>query len=384
MEIITKDQLNAEDVRELTERLLREQLSLRIEGYKITTSMVLNVLLKAAVEKRSMEAVCADLTEVVDSNTLREALNRELRVEDLREHEAEFNAALAECLPAVMPKQGLEMAVDFHDEPYYGKSEASQAYTCRGEAHEGTTHFWRIASLYVIWRGARFTLALTYVLPKESTLSILQRLLQRRADLGVRAQVLYLDKGFCTGDIIRHLQDTHQPTVIACPIRGKQGGTRALCQGRKHYRTRYTFTDGTHADLAVVPTLKPVTTTGKRQRTWLLYVLIHLDWSAKQAQRRYRRRFGIESSYRQLGQVRAHTNSRNVALRFFFLALGLLLLDVWTFLRCACARRLTPGPFRLEPNLFRLARFIAFLRRAIERAYGTTDSIPIYAFSAKS
>jgi putative transposase len=378
MKIIPKDRLEAEDVRELTERLLREQLSLQVEGYKITTSMVLNVLLKAAVEKRSIEAVCDDLTDVVDSNTLREALNRVLTVEDLRPHEAE-------CIPAALPRHGLEMAIDFHDEPYYGKSEARQAYTCRGEAHEGTTYFWRIASLYVIWRGARFTLALTYVLPKESALSILQRLLKRRATLGFRAKVLYLDKGFCTGDIIRYLQETHQPTVIACPLRGKvgQGGTRALCQGRKHYRTRYPFTDGTSADLAVVPTLKLVKKTAKHKRTWLVYVLIHLDWSAKKAQQHYRRRFGIESSYRPLGQVRAHTNSRNVALRFFFLALGLLLLDVWTYLRCACSRRLTQGPFRLELNHFRFARFIAFLRRAIERAYGTTDSIPIYAFSDK-
>ena len=118
MEIIPKDRLNAEDVRELTERLLREQLSLQVEGYKITTSMVLNVLLKAAVEKRSIEAVCDDLTDVVDSNTLREAINRVLTVEDLRQHETEFNAALAECIPAAMPRRGLEMAVDFHDEPY--------------------------------------------------------------------------------------------------------------------------------------------------------------------------------------------------------------------------------------------------------------------------
>ena len=87
MEIMAKDRLKAEDVRELTERLLREQLSLQVEGYKITTSMVLNVLLKAAVEKRSIEAVCADLTDVVDSNTLREALNRVLSVEDLQQHE---------------------------------------------------------------------------------------------------------------------------------------------------------------------------------------------------------------------------------------------------------------------------------------------------------
>jgi hypothetical protein len=73
MKIITKERLNAEDVRESTERLLHERLSLQVEGYKITTSMVLNVLLKAAVEKRSIEAVCADLGNVVDSNTLREA-----------------------------------------------------------------------------------------------------------------------------------------------------------------------------------------------------------------------------------------------------------------------------------------------------------------------
>jgi putative transposase len=379
MKIIAKDRLKAEDVRELTERLLREQLSLTVDGYKITTGMVLNVLLKAAVEKRSIEAVCADLTDVVDSNTLREALNQALRVEDLREHEVKFNAALAECIPSQMPRQGLEMVIDLHDEPFYGKSADLKAYTCRGEANDGTTYFWRIASLYVIWRQVRITLALTYVLPKESALSIVQRLLARREALGFRFKVLYLDKGFCNGAVITYLQKAHLPALLACPIRGDKGGTRALCHGRKHYRTRYTFTDGTTADLAVVPKLTRDKKTGKRRREWLIYVLIHLDWSAKKAQQRYRRRFGIESSYRQLGQVRAHTNSRNVALRFFYLALALLLLNVWTFLRCLCTRILAAGPFRLDLNLFRLPRFISFLRRAIEQTFGTTMSIPIYA-----
>jgi hypothetical protein len=127
-----------------------------------------------------------------------------------------------------------------------------------------------------------------------------------------------------------------------------------------------------------VPTLVRDKKTKKQRREWLIYVLIHLDWSAKKTQQRYRRRFGIESSYRQLGQVRGHTNSRNVALRFFYLALGLLLLNVWTYLRCACTRIVGQGPFRLELNRFRLARFIAFLRRAIEQFYGTVMSIPIY------
>ncbi len=243
MEIILKNRLDAEDVRGLAEELLKKHLSLEVEGHKVTTEMALNVLMKAAIEKRSIEAVCADLTEVVDSNTLREALNRELRVADLRRHEAEFNEALADCIPPEMPRRGLEMAVDFHNEPFYGKSGELRAYTVRGEAREGTTYFWRMATLYVIWRGVRVTLALTYVLSQEKSLTILQRLLARRADLNFHRKGVYLDKGFASSDIIAYLQDEAKlPAIIACPIRGKKGkgGTRALCRGRKAYHTRYT------------------------------------------------------------------------------------------------------------------------------------------------
>jgi len=380
MQMVTKTKLEAEDVRELAEELLLKQISLQTEGYKITTSMALNVLMRAAAENSSIDAVCSDLADVVDANTLREALNRSLKVEDLRQHEEEFTAALAECIPVGMPRVGLEMAIDFHNEPFYGKSEAMQAYTCRGEAKDGTTYFWRIASLYVIWRGVRLTLALTYVLPKESPLSIVKRLLARRSALGFRSKVLYVDKGFCSTEVITYLEKEGESAIIACPIRGKKGGTRALCRGRKAYRTSYTFSDGTQVDLAVVPTLKPDKKKGKRRRTWLVYVIIHLDWSAKKVQWRYRHRFGIESSYRQLGELRAHTNSHNVALRFFFLALALLLVNIWTYLRCACTRVIGYGPFRLHVKGFRLARFVAFLHRAIEQAFGTVMSIPIYSF----
>ena len=104
MQIVTKSKLEAEDVRELAEELLRKQLSsFQTEGYKITTSMALNVMMKAAVERRSIEAVCGDLEGVVDANTLREAVNRSLKVKDLRQHETEFNAALGECIPHRCP-----------------------------------------------------------------------------------------------------------------------------------------------------------------------------------------------------------------------------------------------------------------------------------------
>ncbi len=378
--MVPKDQLTAEDVRQMAEQVLREHLTVNINGYKWDTASVLNVLMKAAIDGQSVESVCADLSEVAGSNALREHLNRVLDVYDLRRHEVEMNAGLAACFPADLPPVGREMALDLHDEPFYGHTPELRTYACRGEAKEGTTYFYRVASLYVMWRQVRVTLVVTYVLPEDSNLSVVQRLLQRMQQLGFRPSVLYADKEFCEGPIIAFLRQVRIPAVIACPIRGKTGGTRALCRGRKSYCTTYTFTDGMTARLAIVATLKSDKATGKRRRTWLVFVLVHLDWSASKTRQRYRRRFGIESSYRQFGDLRARTTSRNPALRFFLLGLAFLLLNIWVRLRYLATRLMAVGPIRLQADAFRLNRFIAFLRRAIERAFGVLMAIPIYSW----
>jgi hypothetical protein len=378
MIILKKECLNAEDVRQVVERTLREELSLPIEGYKCDSSSVIQVLVSAAIERQSIESICEDLKLEVSSNTVREQLNGVLDVCELRRHECEMNAALVACIPAQLPRRGREMALDLHDEPFYGKDLELRTYACRGKAKEGTTHFYRIASLYVMWGAVRVTLAITYVLPEDSHLSVVQRLLSRMKYLGFTPGVVYMDKGFCEGPIIRYLKAQNMPAVIACPIRGETGGTRALCRGPKAYCTSYTFSDGTTATLALMPSRVP-DETGKRRRKWLAFVVIHLDWSAHKVYQRYRRRFGIESSYRQFGFLRALTTSRNPALRFLLMGLALLLLNIWVMLRFFATRIIQPGPIHLDKDLFRLQRFIAFLRRAIERAIGTTDSIPIYS-----
>jgi putative transposase len=188
-----------------------------------------------------------------------------------------------------------------------------------------------------------------------------------------------MDKEFCEGAIIRYLETAHIGAILACTVRGAAGGTRALCRGRKGYGTDYTFSDGTPARLALLPARVP-DKRGRRRVKWLVFVVIHLDWSAKKVARRYRRRFGIESTYRQLDPLRARTTSRNPALRFFLLGLGFLLLNIWVLLRVLATRLIAPGPARGDADAFRLFRFIAFLRRAIEHAMGTTDSIPIYSW----
>ncbi|MBS1249181.1 MAG: hypothetical protein MAG431_00754 [Chloroflexi bacterium] len=161
------------------------------------------------------------------------------------------------------------------------------------------------------------------------------------------------------------------------PIRGKTGGTRALCRGRKSYITSYTFTDGTQATIAMKASLVP-DKTGKRRRKWLSFILILLDWSADKVYQQYRRRFGVECSYRLLRRVRATTTSRNPTMRFFLQSVGLILTNAWVFLKWEFARLLAPGPRRIDENRLRLHRFCRLLIRAIENDYSAICAVPAH------
>lgn len=378
MRMIPEYSLNAEDVRQMMLEAMETHLSLKTEGYRSSTHQTFDLLLKAVAEGSSLEATCADSCGVVAGNTLREQLNAALTVGELRQQEAEMNQALASAVPVGMPRGGLEIAIDLHDEPFYGKTPELLTYTRRAKAHAGTTHFFRIASAYVIWREVRLTLALTYVLPEDDLPSVVQRLLQRLCHLSFHATVLYLDKGFCSGEIIRYLQHTRQAAVLACPIRGRQGGVRALCQGRGSRTTDYTFTDGTQAHLALVDTRVRNPKTKRKRRKWLAFVLVNLNWTPRQVYRKYRRRFGIEASYRLLRQVKVLTNSRNPALRFFFLGLGLLLQNVWVVARWLFTRRPGKGRYKLIPSLLRFNRFRKLLVRAVERFYPPPLALSVF------
>ncbi len=373
-EKIPQYELKANDVYAYTLETLKEHLPIQADGYICHTEMILNVLIKASAETSSLEAVCADLEEVADSNTIREYLNAALPIQELRDQEEQVNRALASGIPDDLVRTAIEVAIDFHEEPFYGKQEETRQVTCSGQAKKGTTHFVRIATAYIIWRQVRLTLAVRYVLPEEKTLEILKFLRNRLKKLGFQANLLYLDKGFASTDIIQYLTVQQQPAIIACPIRGKKGGTRALCRGRSSYSTKYTFTDGTPTTIAMKASLVP-DASGKLRRKWLAFILIFLDWQPDKVYQEYRRRFGIECSYRILRRIRASTTSRNPALRFFLLGLGLILVNSWVFLRWTFSRLRRRGPRRVDVSRFRFHRFSKFLIRTVEAIYGTISAI---------
>jgi hypothetical protein len=301
---MSTDTLTLSDAQVLTEAhaVVKEYLPLAADGYTCTTDTLVDALLGVAVQRGTLERVCTDWLHLAHAETVRGYLNDQLCVEDLPELERRLNAALAAQTPARLRGAPQEVACDFTDRPYYGKTPPQEGLWVRGRAQDGTTRFYRIATAYVIDHHLRVTLALHFVLPEDDALSVLQSILKGLLGRGIRITCLYLDKGFASIKVLRYLNACQQPAVIACPIRGKTHGTRALGRGNRSYRTTYTFERAEAGTCTVSLAVCRAFTTAKRTKrlkpraTWLIYILIQCDLSPQQVRRRYRRRFGIESS----------------------------------------------------------------------------------------
>lgn len=373
--------LTDSDVLDRARTRLQSHLPLHADGSVCTTADLLHVLLGVAVNRTTIEAICADLLTTPDPETIRRYLNAQLRVNDLPALLDHVNAALTDKLPEWLWASARDVAMDFHDRPYYGTLAQADGLWVGGQAKAGTTRFYRVATAYVMRAGMRLTLAVHFVLPQETPVTVLEQLRQRLERLGLRPKRLFLDKGFAGTEVLCFLKQRHQPALIACPIRGKRGGTRALCRGQRSYRTRYSFTDGAgrpvRAELAVCRVMTTAKRTGRMERhaRWLIVILVELELRPDQVRRLYRKRFGIESSYRCAGQVRGWTTSRNVAYRFVLLGVSFILVNVWLELRWSFTQVPRRGRRWLATSRFALSRLKAFVRRALEHHYGVVHEI---------
>lgn len=363
--------------------VLEHYFDLSAEGSVCQTRDLWNVLVEAAARNAYIETVCNDLATAPDSNTVRGYLIEQLTPKIIGDLKRRCNRALASQLPMWLADHPKDVAFDLHDVPYYGKDDDPDdpdCWVCRGEACAGTTRFYRCATAYVMHKDVRFTLAVEFVRPGEDLIKILKRLVRRTKALKIRLKRGYLDKGFCSIPVLRGLlAEPDLAIIMAAPIRGKTGGTRALCQGRRSYRTKHTFRSAEYGELTV-PVMVVHTRCKRRDGTdkwvWLVYVLLNVpDLTPCQVRKAYRRRFGIESSYRLLEQVRGKTTARNAALRFLWMGIALLIGNIWIALHWKFLRRRGSGPRRVARQAFILPCMLQFLRRAIEAIYGVISLI---------
>lgn len=180
-----------------------------------------------------------------------------------------------------------------------------------------------------------------------------------------------MDKGFCSKPVFKVLNQHKLSYVTPIPVRGKSGGVRSLFQGPSR-KTSYTFNSPKHGQYtvqAVVVKRYSKGRYGRHKSKWFAYAVTGLPAHVFEL---YRKRFGIESSYRQMNQVRARTSTRNPVFRLLLVGLAFVLFNLYISLRqnlSSALKRPLQLPKRFWLSLRRLA---CLLSRAIERLWGAT------------
>ncbi len=273
------------------------------------------------------------------------------------------------------------VAIDTHHKPYYG---ARTPDVVGGPKKQGTKWSFAYATACLLHPGRRYTVGLCPLGPGVTADAVVRALLDQVAGKGLKVRGVALDSGFEGGDVINLLQARGLAYVVPLRRSGKPGGARHRLFDGRHRLVRWAgwTTDRTRRAVRT----RTVVWKGSRRT----YVFAFGGWSGDRAksvhdlaarQRRvYRRRFGIETTYRQKNQAEPTTTSKDPAYRLLLEGVAYLLRQVWVVLteRVARARRLKPGAWVADLTLPILLDWLA---DHLEHLHPERRSIPLGAYA---
>jgi hypothetical protein len=364
-------------VRDLARTALAGALPWRPYRRSVTARALLDLVLLVAALGSSLWAVVRRRAFGFSHETARQALDANLpRPEQLAEG---LVNALYGLVPRAFRRRPKDIALDRHDVPFYGKP--GTPGVLGGPKKGGTNRVLSYATAVAVHRGQRWCLGLVRLTdndPEAAVLAVLAQLLAR----GVRLRSLLLDRGFFSGHVILALQQRGVPFVVGVPRRG--GRWRALFampSGRVVEHAWKTERGRRAVTASMVRSCRRVR--GRWRREVYAFGGVSPGRAASRWRRarfyreRMRRRFGIETSYRQLNQGKALTTTTDPRRRLLWLGLALLLRQAWVWCQRALAgRRTNWTPWRPHEAL-PLTMLLGWLAGALEERYPARQEIPL-------
>jgi hypothetical protein len=361
---------------------LTTHLRLPDHSRRCPATVMFQVVLAAAARLCSIFAAARRLATAPSDQTVRTALADGLP--ERWELERRLNRALTADLPRSLVGTRQPLALDLTLRPYHGQPFRDPAEVYRSRAESGTSHFHAYATVYLVRHGRRFTLAVTWVTKGEPLAGVVQRLLRVARRVGIRPRYLLLDRGFCSVGVIRFLQAGRHPFLMPLPLRGRRAdhpagpsGSRVFATARRAGWGEYTLTNSAGRRATVGVCVKCRNWKGERGRHGrqrLVYAFWGLEPpSVEWVRQVYRRRFGIEASYRQMNQAKVTTTTRNPVVRLFLVGVALVLRNVWVWLHWDVLSGRRRGGRVLRLDRLPFEALLLWLLHVAEEEFGRWD-----------
>jgi putative transposase len=347
---------------------------------RCTVEAVLLVLAYAAARITSVADACLRLADAPDADTVFGHLARQLPAGDVLDRRV--RDALVAHLPRAIRRGRWTIAIDTTLIPYHGHPFADPAEVYRGQPKSGTTHFHAYATAYLVRDGRRFTLALIGVRRGDTPDQVVRALRRRVVAAGISPKLFLLDRGFNTAGVVRYLQAARQPFVMPQAVHGqppKDGRLTGLRAIRAHHPTgwtTYTWKPVGQRRVTVDLCVRRRRRKDRRGHRAFLYACGHVRMTPAAVYRTYRLRFGVETSYRQMNQARIRTTTRRPVLRFLFVAVALLLRNLWAWLHWVALAARRRGRRQVQLHRLRLRTLTLWLAHLAEHAFRYHDHTP--------
>jgi hypothetical protein len=359
-------------VRALATVALAKALPWKGYGRLATAAKILDVLLLAASLVSSLSAVVRRFCFGFSHETARKAIDANLSSADL----ATLTQGLLDALylfgSRVLSRREWVIAIDEHRDPFYG--DRSTPGVTGGQKKHGTKYAFGYATAVLVHLRHRFTVGLIALTGGEKPHEIVEALLLQIEKRGLKVRGVVLDSGFDSGDVLLLLQKRKYSYSV--PLRKKGKGSN-----KRNAMWELEVGKVTRVEWKTDVGNKPVSTLAvvlKRPKEKDKKVYAFGGWNEAEARRQgrraalarrwYRKRFGIETSYRQMRECKVKTTKKDVKYRLLLVGLALVLRQAWVWLTRHLAR-----DFGLKPSqwvaILPLARMGEWLADSLKSTY---------------
>lgn len=359
-------------VHAVTKRTLGKVIAWKQFGRKATVGKLLDLILMCACLRLSLSGACRRHDFDFSHETARKAVDANLPDSHDELLEGFLNEFLA-LVPKHILKSKLVIAIDEHRTPFYGDKKTEGV--TGGVKKNGSKYAYSYASAIIVHHRKRYTVGLVPLFRGDKPHQVVMRLVEQMVSRGLKIRGIVLDSAYDSGETLLFLQQIKAAYTIPLRRKGNKNNRRNELWERP-------LGEVTQASWTTEQSRKEVTT---QVQVWRgpnsqgVRVYAFGGWDEKEARtqsergqlarRWYRKRFGIETGYRQMNEIKAKTTKKDVIYRLLLIGVALLIRQVWVFLSAELAQSKKAKPTAwLGWTLRELADLILqFIRRKIRR-----------------
>lgn len=256
------------------------------------------------------------------------ALGHHLRELDRDEITDQFEAVFAEirrlAAKARLFTRPVDVAIDVHDWLFYGDEETDMVLTT--DPSQGTTTAYRFVTACIVTDGLRLTVAVEPLVARDELQTAVRTIIQQTREW-VDIRRAFLDRGFYRVSILQVLQELDVSYVMRAPSFHRWAADTPQVQVEHEYRTTQSYAPYEwveHPRFAVPHAQYP-----DEKQTFFVTTCEVSEETADAVAGSFRRRWGIETSYRVIGDFLAKSRSTAYSVRLFYFLFAVTLYNLW-------------------------------------------------------